>query len=101
MPTQTDACIPPHSSLDYSFNNIKHVSHVSHLAHLKTIYFVQNKITRIRESDFDGPVKDTLTSLELGGNKLRSIENLEKLTKLEELWLGKNKIPKLQVRGGF
>ena len=41
---------------------------------------------------------DTLTSIELGGNRLRSTENLEVLAKLEELWLGKNKIRALEVR---
>lgn len=85
-------------SLDYSFNNIKHVSHIAHLGNLNTLYFVQNKISKIRPDDFDGPVQNSLTSLELGGNKLRKIEHLEKLTKLEELWLGKNKITHLEVR---
>lgn len=58
----------------------------------------------------------TLTSLELGGNKIRvrqskpgrgvnlsnslirkKIEGLDALLNLEELWLGKNKITKLEV----
>ncbi len=33
-------------SLDLSFNNIHHISNVSHLGECKTIYFVQNKISR-------------------------------------------------------
>ncbi|QRW04079.1 protein phosphatase 1 regulatory subunit 7 [Ceratobasidium sp. AG-Ba] len=60
---------------------------------LHTIYFVQNKITKM--SGLQG-LGGTLRSLELGGNRIRSIENLEGLGNLEELWLGKNKITKLQ-----
>ncbi|CAO1622868.1 unnamed protein product [Parajaminaea phylloscopi] len=88
-------------SLDYSFNNIKHISHVAHLARLHTLYFVQNKISRVREGDFDGPIQHSLTSLELGGNRLRAIENIGRLTKLTELWLGKNKITKLENLEAF
>lgn len=38
-----------------------------------------------------------LVNLELGANKIREIEGLEELVKLEELWLGKNKITELKV----
>ena len=37
--------------------------------------------------------------LELGANRIRVVENLEPFTKLEELYLGKNKITQIQVRG--
>lgn len=84
-------------TLDYSFNSIRHISHLAQLSKLKTLYFVQNKIAKVREGDFDGPIAGSLTSLELGGNKLRKIEGLERLTRLEELWLGKNKIERLEV----
>lgn len=75
------------------------------------IYFVQNKIGKIDEGALDW-AKETLTSLELGGNRIRvsddamrdevvltiqAIENLESLTLLNELWLGKNKIRTLEV----
>jgi protein phosphatase 1 regulatory subunit 7 len=63
---------------------------------MRILYFVQNKISSIQAGDLDW-CADTLTSIELGGNRLRAIENLEKLTKLEELWLGKNKIRALDV----
>ncbi|CAD6901260.1 unnamed protein product [Tilletia controversa] len=88
-------------TLDLSFNNIRHVSNVSHLSRCHTLYFVQNKIGRIREEDFQGPIAESLTSLELGGNRLRAIEHIDCLTKLEELWLGKNKISKLENISGF
>lgn len=82
-------------SLDLSFNNIHHISNVSHLGQCKTLYFVQNKISRVRPDDLQGPISNSLESLELGGNRLRSIENIGHLTNLTQLWLGKNKITSL------
>ena len=38
----------------------------------------------------------TLTLLELGSNRLRSLAPLESLTGLRELWLGRNKISSLE-----
>jgi protein phosphatase 1 regulatory subunit 7 len=81
------------------------------LTKVNVVYFVQNKIGKVDEGALDW-AKDNLTSLELGGNRIRvssppytpcswcsrqTIENLEKLTLLEELWLGKNKIRTLEV----
>lgn len=83
-------------SLDLSFNNIHHISNISHLGQCKTIYFVQDKISRVRPDDFQGPIASSLQSLELGGNRLRTIENFAHLTNLTQLWLGKNKITSLQ-----
>ena len=100
--------------LDLSFNLLKAIPEtLHHLSSLRTVYFVQNRISRI--SGLQG-VGATLRSLELGGNKLRvnlvatsyiwalseicqtqHIENLDALANLEELWLGKNKITKLEV----
>lgn len=55
--------------LDLSFNLLKLIPDtLHHLTSLKTIYFVQNRISRI--SGLEG-VGATLRSLELGGNKLR------------------------------
>jgi protein phosphatase 1 regulatory subunit 7 len=83
------------STLDLSFNNIKSIPDtLFHLTSLTTIYFVQNRINKIE--NLSGLSK-TLRSLELGGNRIRSIENLDDLANLEELWLGKNKIARLQV----
>ncbi|KAJ8521128.1 hypothetical protein ONZ45_g2171 [Pleurotus djamor] len=79
--------------LDFSFNLLKAVPEgLASLTSLQTLYFVQNKINKIK--NLESLVN--LTSLELGGNRLREIENLDALSNLEELWLGKNKISKLK-----
>ncbi|KAJ3145152.1 hypothetical protein HK101_002528, partial [Irineochytrium annulatum] len=92
-------------SLDLSFNKIKHIDNVSHLKDLTDIFFVANKISVI-----DGlSALTNLTNLELGANRLRvgknflsytyglkTIENLDGLVNLKQLWLGKNKITQLQ-----
>ncbi|KAL5526892.1 SDS22 [Sanghuangporus sanghuang] len=80
--------------LDLSFNLLRSVPDtLDHFPQLRTIYFVQNRISHITGLSSLGA---TLTSLELGGNKIRKIENLDALVNLEELWLGKNKISKLE-----
>ncbi|KZP31664.1 L domain-like protein [Athelia psychrophila] len=85
--------------LDLSFNLLKSVPEtLVHLKLLDTVYFVQNRISRISGLESVGA---TLRSLELGGNKLRRIENLDALVNLEELWLGKNKISKLENLGSL
>ena len=57
------------STLDLSFNNLKHVPNsLGHLTSLRTIYFVQNRISRI--SGLEG-LGQTLRSLELCGNRIR------------------------------
>ncbi|KAF6757272.1 protein phosphatase regulatory subunit [Ephemerocybe angulata] len=84
------------TSLDLSFNLLRSVpSRLESMPRLSTIYFVQNKISKV--SGLSSLVN--LRSLELGGNKIRKIENLETLVNLEELWLGKNKITKLEGLG--
>ncbi|KAL2371367.1 hypothetical protein RJ035_005387 [Blastomyces gilchristii] len=80
------------TSLDLSFNNIKHIKNVSHLVHLTDLYFVQNRIQKIE--GLDG--LKVLRNLELAANRIREIENLDDLTALEELWLGKNKITEIK-----
>ncbi|CAG7852541.1 Protein phosphatase 1 regulatory subunit SDS22 [Serendipita indica DSM 11827] len=80
--------------LDLSFNLLRAVPpELVNIPALQTIYFVQNKITRIEHFHHLGA---TLRSLELGSNRIRVIENLDALVNLEELWLGKNKITKLE-----
>ncbi len=104
-----------YSSLDLSYNLIKRIPEEleKHLTSLKTVFFVQNKISHIENL---AGFAATLRSLELGGNRIRvsdvdltfslrtlsptvfqQIEGLEALVNLEELWLGKNKITKLEV----
>ncbi|KAF8199575.1 hypothetical protein BJ912DRAFT_655796 [Pholiota molesta] len=95
LKTVGDALIksPKLKVLDLSFNLLRSVPEgLDSLSVLDTIYFVQNKISKI--SGFG--LCTTLRSLELGGNKIRQIENLDSLVNLEELWLGKNKITKLE-----
>lgn len=61
--------VPRYSVLDLSFNLLKAIPDtLHHLSSLKTVYFVQNRISKI--SGLQG-VGATLRSLELGGNKLR------------------------------
>lgn len=55
------------TSLDLSFNVIKHIKRVGHLKKLRDIFFVQNKISKI-----EGLEELTeLRNLELGGNRIR------------------------------
>jgi protein phosphatase 1 regulatory subunit 7 len=57
------------STLDLSFNNFKAVPPTLHyLTSLKTVYFVQNRISKITSLETLGA---TLRSLELGGNRIR------------------------------
>ncbi|KAM6504196.1 protein phosphatase regulatory subunit [Amanita muscaria] len=80
-------------TLDLSFNLFKTIpERLEFVKQVETIYFVQNRISKI--SGLSPLTK--LRSLELGGNRIRKIENLEELVNLEELWLGKNKISKIE-----
>lgn len=83
------------TSLDLSFNLLRKVpaDQIADMKSLRVLYFIQNKIAKIQGLE---AVAGTLESVEFGGNKLRTIENLEACTKLTELWLGKNKIAKLE-----
>ncbi|KAJ4290654.1 protein phosphatase regulatory subunit Sds22 [Collariella sp. IMI 366227] len=85
------------TSLDLSFNKIKHIKHISHLTELTDLYFVANKISRI--DGLDGLTK--LRNLELGSNRIRELENLDSLKALEELWVAKNKITSLAGLSGL
>jgi len=81
------------TSLDLSFNRIKHIRRLEHMRKLKEVFFVQNKIVEIKGLE----TLTQLTSLELGANRIRDIENLNTLVNLRELWLGKNKITEIKV----
>ncbi|KAF6825732.1 protein phosphatase pp1 regulatory subunit [Colletotrichum plurivorum] len=85
------------TSLDLSFNKIKHIKRVNHLTKLKELFFVANKISTIE--NLDG--LENLTSLELGSNRIRVLQNLDSLKGLEELWVAKNKITELTGLGGL
>ena len=67
----------PCSVLDLSFNLIKEIPEsLASLVSIHTIYFVQNKISRIQNLDAIG---STLQSLELGGNRLRVCRHFSSL----------------------
>lgn len=85
------------TSLDLSFNKIKHIKHISHLTELTDLYFVANKISRIE--GLDGLTK--LRNLELGSNRIRELQNLDSLAALQELWVAKNKITSLAGLSGL
>ncbi|KAK2029961.1 protein phosphatase 1 regulatory subunit SDS22 [Colletotrichum zoysiae] len=85
------------TSLDLSFNKIKHIKRVNHLTKLKELFLVANKISTIE--NLEG--LDKLTSLELGSNRIRVLQNLGSLKNLEELWVAKNKITELAGLGGL
>ncbi|PFH62451.1 hypothetical protein XA68_13518 [Ophiocordyceps unilateralis] len=89
--------LPNLTSLDLSFNKIKHIKHISHMTQLKELFLVANKISRIE--GLEG--LDNLASLELGSNRIRELENLESLKKLDELWVAKNKITQLTGLAGL
>lgn len=81
------------SNLDLSFNKIKNIKNISNLTKLENLYFVQNKIKHIRNLELLVKLKN----LELGGNKIETIsETMLSLSSLTQLWLGKNRISKLQ-----
>lgn len=79
------------TTLDLSFNKIKHIKNISHMQDLKDLFLVANKISKIEGLDGLGK----LTSLELGSNRIREIKNLDSLVNLEELWVAKNKITEI------
>lgn len=63
------------SSLDLSFNNIRHVPNLPSIKALTVLYLVQNKITRIDKGALDW-CASTITSIELGGNRIRVSRSL-------------------------
>ena len=81
--------------LDLSFNKIKTIQGLDKLTRLEKLYIANNRISEIPEGAF-GALK-ALKIIDLGANRLRSMKGLESLSEgsLEELWLGKNKITKI------
>ncbi|CAE6354181.1 unnamed protein product [Rhizoctonia solani] len=100
-------------TLDLSFNLLRSVPHgLERHKSLHTIFFVQNKITKI--SGVTG-LAGSLRSLELGGNRIRGLETLkalrvlsiqsnritkleglEELTSLEEFYISHNGLSKIE-----
>lgn len=85
-------------NLDLSFNKIKNIKNIENLVELENLYFVQNKIKEIKNLE----TLRKLKNLELGGNKIEEIsETMNSLGSLEQLWLGKNRIPRFQNLGNL
>jgi protein phosphatase 1 regulatory subunit 7 len=62
-------------SLDLSFNNIRHPPNLPSLTKVKVMYLVQNKIAKVQAGELDW-CSNTITSIELGGNRIRVRSNL-------------------------
>ncbi|KAF3226375.1 hypothetical protein TWF106_000868 [Orbilia oligospora] len=69
-------------NLDLSYNDLKHIKNLEKLVKLKNLYLASNRIGTIEGL---GTLVE-LKNLEMGANKVR----------LEELWLGKNKISEIK-----
>mmetsp|Transcript_5088 Transcript_5088/g.13666 ORF Transcript_5088/g.13666 Transcript_5088/m.13666 type:complete len:384 (-) Transcript_5088:249-1400(-) len=85
--------------LDLSFNQIRDLTKLRphELPLLKELYLISNKITAI-----DGLERLTcLELLELGDNRIRVIEKLDAQAALRSLWLGRNKIARLENFGAL
>ncbi|SCU90349.1 LAME_0E08152g1_1 [Lachancea meyersii CBS 8951] len=80
-------------SLDLSFNKIKHIKNLDQLTELEHLYFVQNRIATVENLS----TLKKLRNLELGGNQIARIEpdSFRGLENLQQIWLGKNRIPRL------
>lgn len=90
---------PKLKRLDLSFNQLRTLDEFpsSNLSSLEEMYLIGNKIRHITGMR-DMP---KLTMLELGDNRIRTIENLDNLTALQGLWLGRNKITQIQNLGAL
>eukprot|EP00959_Pyramimonas_sp_CCMP1952_P086499 1809287-Pyramimonas_sp.AAC.1 len=72
-------------SLDVSFNELRSIEFAAGLvsAQPRDLYFANNKIPKVEGLTF----LTSLRSLELGSNRLRSLEGIETLVNLEELYI--------------
>jgi protein phosphatase 1 regulatory subunit 7 len=57
-------------SLDLSFNNFRQAPNLPSLTKVQVLYLVQNKIAKIESGELDW-CSGTITSIELGGNRIR------------------------------
>ncbi|KAJ3686408.1 hypothetical protein LUZ61_015572 [Rhynchospora tenuis] len=81
---------------DVSFNEITSLNGLSKVSPtLKELYVSKNEVLKIEEL---GHFR-SLEILELGSNRLKIMENLETLTNLQELWLGRNRIKAINLCG--
>ncbi|CAN7068401.1 unnamed protein product [Brassica oleracea var. botrytis] len=81
---------------DVSFNEITSLEGLSKASStLKELYVSTNEVNKIMEIEH----LHDLQILELGSNRLWVMVNMESLTKLEELWLGRNRIKVVNLCG--
>ncbi|XP_022553553.2 protein phosphatase 1 regulatory inhibitor subunit PPP1R7 homolog [Brassica napus] len=81
---------------DISFNEITSLEGLSKASStLKELYVSKNEVNKIMEIEH----LHDLQILELGSNRLWVMVNMESLTKLEELWLGRNRIKVVNLCG--
>ncbi|GMH35388.1 hypothetical protein BSKO_03256 [Bryopsis sp. KO-2023] len=85
---------PSLKRLEISYNEIRSMSDISRLGStsLMELYLASNKITKIEGLE----LLSTLEILELGSNRIRTIESIGHLTRLTQLWLGRNRITEIQ-----
>lgn len=82
--------------LDVSFNEIRSLNGLSQApSGLQELYVSKNEVTVIEELDHLRELK----VLELGSNHIRLMDGLKTLTKLTELWLGRNRIREVNLCG--
>jgi protein phosphatase 1 regulatory subunit 7 len=75
--------------LDLSFNSLREVPNaLAPLTQLTHIYLLSNKMTELKNLT----TWPALKMLELGDNRIRTLQGLEGQAQLEELYLGRNKI---------
>ncbi len=77
-------------SLDLSFNNIGKRQTLPSLAKLQVLYSCKTRFPAWKRGELDGRQTRSRASSSAGTGSVRSI-NLDKLTKLEELWLGRTR----------
>eukprot|EP00200_Dunaliella_tertiolecta_P004477 CAMPEP_0202341768 /NCGR_PEP_ID=MMETSP1126-20121109/2616_1 /ASSEMBLY_ACC=CAM_ASM_000457 /TAXON_ID=3047 /ORGANISM="Dunaliella tertiolecta, Strain CCMP1320" /LENGTH=325 /DNA_ID=CAMNT_0048932621 /DNA_START=81 /DNA_END=1058 /DNA_ORIENTATION=+ len=83
--------------LEFSYNEIHSIEALAALgpAPIQELYLAANKIPAITGIS----QLSHLTTLELGSNRIKNIENLESQALLRELWLGRNRISTVQGLG--
>lgn len=106
--------------IDISGNEVKSLSALKNLVHVRSIRADNNQLTSLdgldchdgllslrarnnllEEVDFALVRLDRLSDLDLAGNEIRSLENLELLPSLSKLKLNKNKLQQLNLKGNI